>query len=1127
MAKRVSASRKNDQVANKRRTGRSKESLINKINFPVVGVGASAGGLEALQEFFKFMPTDVGAAFVIVQHLSPDYKSLMDELLARHTKMTIRKVEDGMRIEKNHIYLIPPKMNMTIMSGVLLLTEQAPGRNLNLPIDIFLRSLAKDQEKNAIGIILSGTGSDGALGIRAIKEAGGISMVQDDQSAKFAGMPRSSISTGMVDFILPPNRLAEELANYIKHPLIQKNLQIEKEISKNETQLSKIIEIIRSTKGVDFSQYKDNTIIRRLEKRISLNGIDRLENYVKFITENPREVDILFNDLLIGVTRFFRDEQAMKKLAETVIPAIFSSADYSGSIRIWVAGCSTGEEAYSIAILVREYMTLHKINREVKIFATDISVSALEYAANGLYPLSIATDVSPERILRFFNRKNNEYQVNESIRSMVVFARHNLLQDPPFSKLDLISCRNVLIYLSNEVQAKIISMFYLALLEGSYLFLGSSESLGKLSDGFSIIDSKYKIFKYKSGFRAKVAEVYGFNSGYRALTEARTRLQDTDLPKSNVHSLDEVLREAVNDFVPPSVMVDENINILHVIHKVPPYVILPQGAMSTNLLKMLPKNLSVLVSSMFRRMLSKPQPKVSMENIAHPLDDHKLLTISVRKLLNRRSGDVAYLISFEENDVVEKKKTTGKIVSGKQVQEYIERIEELERDLQFKSESLQATVEELETSNEELQSSNEELIASNEELQSTNEELQSVNEELYTVNSEHLKKIEELTELNADIDNLMKNTHIGTLFLDRNLTIRKINDLGSRLTNILPGDLGRPVHHFSFEHLYKGFIIDLFEVVDTIQPIDKEVRDNAGNWYLMRIRPYRTIENAIDGIIVTFIEINTLKNAQDEVDSLTQRLDAALKMGEMSWWTWNYKTNEVRAGDAKFTMLGYTPGELRPGFEGWTVLIHPDDYDKAMNAMRDHLSGIKPFYEVIYRIKAKNGNYLWYKDKGGVVERDENGKPVLLSGIVMNVSEEMFALQDKNEAIDERIISDDRFRLLFESMPQGVVYQAADGSILDANPAAQEILGRSRPVLVDRTSKDDDWKAIYQNGKPFPGEKHPSMVALRTGKTVSNVTMGVYHPKRKQHVWINITAIPLFKPGSKKAFQVYTLFSEI
>lgn len=1104
-------------------------SATTVLNFPVVGIGASAGGLEALQAFFKNMTDYPGAAFIIVQHLSPDYKSLMNELLARYTKMVIHQVEDGMQVEENHIYLIPPRKNMTIFKGKLFLSEHESGRTLNFPIDIFFKSLAVDQEKNAIGIILSGTGSDGAFGIRAIKDNGGIAMVQDDRSAKFDGMPRSSISTGMVDFILPPEQLAEELVNYIKHPLVKQKEQIEAQLFSNENQLLKLIAMIRDAEGIDFSEYKETTLIRRLEKRISLNRLTTLDEYIKFCTENNKEISILVNDFLIGVTRFFRDEEAYEKLAQEVIPKLIDKSNKKKEIRIWIVGCSTGEEAYSLAIIFKEYMNKNKISKDIKIFATDLDNNALEYAGIGIYPESIIPDVSQERLSKYFIRKENGFQVQDYIRSMIIFARHNILQDPPFSKIDLISCRNLLIYFKTSAQQKTLSLFYIALKDAGYLFLGNSESLGNMAEGFEIIDNKNKIYKQQQGYKTTILHSYSSSLYSNRKLHKENYLSQNKALKPKYYFLDGIFNEILEKYLPPTVIVDEFYNMVHTINNVNKFITIPIGQINFNLIKMLPPEIGILTGNLLRRA-SKNSQETSMENIPfQKLYDEDNITISIKakKIVNSKNGDIFFMVSFIEKEQQEAPVLEAMTTDSMDINKhYVEKIHELERELQFKTESLQAAIEELETSNEELQSSNEELIASNEELQSTNEELQSVNEELYTVNSEHIKKIEELSELNADFDNLLKNSEIGTIFLDNQLIIRKTNQIGAQLVNILPGDIGRPVEHLFFDKIYADFLNNINQVAKTLKIIEKETQIN-NNFYLIRIIPYRTLENAVNGVIIIFIDITLLKNSEKKITTLSERLEMMMEIGEISWWEWNYRTNKVTAGIGKYQMLGYTKVEIGDTYKDWVQLVHPDDVHKAMEAMKKLLDGSAAIYETEYRIKSKQGNYLWYKDKGGILLRDINNQPLLIAGVVMNITSEKLLLKQYEDVQKNIHDIEIKYDKLFITFNHGIVFQNSKGEIIEANPNAQKILGLTIDQMKGLTSIHPEWRAIHEDGSDFPGETHPAMIALKTGNEVHDVIMGVYNPSIQLYKWIKIDAIPLFDDISEKPYMVYAILKDI
>lgn len=975
------------ETEKKTTTKKVAEKVTEKKNgtFPIVGIGASAGGLEALQEFFDKLPSDSNAAFVIVQHLSPDYKSFMGELLARHTSIPIEVVTDNTPIEINHVYLIPPKMNMTIQGGKLHLKE-IQGRALNLPIDIFFRSLAADQENNAIGIILSGTGSDGTLGIRAIKESGGMTMVQDDQTAKFDGMPRSSISTGMIDFVLSPAMLAQELANYIKHPFINKNSSIESQLMQNQSVFNKIIAILHDAKNIDFSNYKQNTLIRRLEKRISINRFEKVTDYVSYLSITSKEVSALFNDMLIGVTRFFRDERSFEMLSTSVIPLIFEQHTDKSEIRVWAPACSTGEEAYTLAILFKDYMSKNNIVKDVKIFATDIDEESLAFAGAGLYPSNISADVPSNLLSRYFLRRENGYQINDNIRRMIIFARHNIIDEPPFSKLDLISCRNLLIYLNIDVQQKILSTFHVCLKSDGYLFLGSSESLGKLSEGFDILDSKAKLFKKRNRYRPDIMPISSLSTPLQRNRSELLQAQSvTARLRSGAKHMSSLFEDIAHYYLPPSVIIDSQYNVLYTIHDVSDYIHLPKGQITTNLLRMLPKDISVIVSSLIRRSEKKNDELVYSDLSTH--DASKKLSVSCRRIVGEEEETACFIISFVEQEISATENKDDNVMSINLNSQYQERIEELEREIQQKNESLQATVEELETSNEELQSSNEELIASNEELQSTNEELQSVNEELYTVNSEHIRKIEELTELNADFDNLLKNTYIGTFFLDKNMVIRKINDLATSITNILQSDIGRPIHHLSLKTLYQGFLDDIEIVSTTLVLVEKEICTN-NKWYFMRIVPYRTVENAVDGIVVTFVDISKLKESQREIEQLSTKLQNALDMGGMAWWEWRIDTNMITVSQNLFVTLGYKNNEIGYDMESWTALIHPEDVDHRVKVLGKYLNGEINSYSVEYRMKCKDGHYIKFFDKGGVVSSNKMGKPEMLMGILMEKIEE-------------------------------------------------------------------------------------------------------------------------------------------
>ncbi len=958
---------------------KKKESNTNQKGAQyIAGIGASAGGLEALQEFFKAVPLKTGIGFVVIQHLSPDYKSLMDELLARYTKLPILKADDGMLVEPDKVYLIPARKNLSIFHGRLMLEDQGARNGIILPIDIFFRSLAKDIEKRAIGIILSGTGSDGTLGTRAIKEAGGMVMAQDERTAKFDGMPRSCISTGLVDYILPPAEMPDALYNFIKHPFVEKAKNTDAVLTGDEDGLRKILMTLRDFSGTDFSYYKENTILRRLERRLSINRFERLEDYYNLLTNSDKEKETLYRELLIGVTRFFRDEPAFEVINNNILPNLLDGS--KKEIRIWSAGCSTGEEVYSLAMIIRSYLDGKHLNVEVKIFATDIDKHSLEYAGQGIYPESIVSDVDPVLLSRYFTKRENGFQISESIRKMAIFATHNVLKDPPFSKLDLIVCRNLFIYFKPDSQAFVLNLFRLALKSGGYLFMGSSETLGVYTEAFDVVNTKHKVYQKKTGYVSNLGKELPGSFVFRKSES----LTNNAAGQKRFPRKDQLTDKVLERMLPPSIVFDDKLNVIQVINDINPYLELKPGKFSQSLTNLLPTDLIVVINNMVRRL--KAQKEIIAFEGVKILKAEKTFKVNIEgRLLLEDGENYTFIVSFFDIEQVETVRESRNVVNFET--QIKDQLSELQYELQFTKESLQATVEELETSNEELQASNEELIASNEELQSTNEELQSVNEELYTVNSEYQSKIEELTQLNNDINNLLNNTEIAALYLDSKMCIRKFTPSFARISKLMEFDIGRPVRQLATAFVYPDFLSDISNVQLKLQSIEKEIITDSNELFLLRIVPYRTDFHAVDGILVTMVNIMSLQNERVKLKLSNQRLQGALEMGHMAWWEWNIETGVVNMHENKAIMLGYTYDEFPKNVYKVCELIHPDDYNRTMDEMRSHLKGEKPKYDVQYRIKTKSGRYKWYWDKGGIVERDATGKPLKLIGLVIDISD--------------------------------------------------------------------------------------------------------------------------------------------
>jgi two-component system CheB/CheR fusion protein len=943
---------------------------FSDLDFSVVAVGASAGGLEALEHLFTNMPSDTGLAFVVIQHLSPDYKSLMVELLSKYTRMNVQRVEDGMKVEPNCVYLIPPKKNMTLFHGKLYLTEQNMGHGLNLPIDIFFRSMAEDLGERSIGIVLSGTGSDGTLGIRAIKGAGGMVMVQDENTAKFDGMPRSAISTGLVDYILPPEEMGNQLVRFTKHPFVSKAEQQDNKKIANEDSFSKILSLIRTRTGIDFTFYKPNTIVRRIERRISVNQVEDTDEYLNLLMQIPNEIDILYKELLIGVTKFFRDSEVFDNLENRVIPKIMSRKRQNDTIRVWVVGCSTGEEAYSLAIMFQEFMLKVGKNYDVKIFATDLDREAIEYASLGVYPESIAADVSEDRLKGFFKKNGDSYKVSDKIRQMVIFATHNIIKDPPFSKMDMISCRNLLIYLQPVMQKKVLSAFSFSINQSGYLVLGTSESVGELSSYFTSYDNKNKIYFNNELKKPPVIDEF-YTPPVRMERQKQPNTYTPTVQRKDKEDdiFTEARKDLFTDYVPPTIIVNDNLELIHSFGEINDFIKLPSGKINLNVLHMVNSDLSIAMSTAIHKSNKEHSRIVYREVIIRDRDRTRCINLVVKPFQRDSKGQNFNIIVFEEcihknvEDLANEKYDADTKVN--------QRMEDLEQELKYTKENLQATIEELETSNEELQATNEELIASNEELQSTNEELQSVNEELYTVNSEYQNKIEELTELYNDMNNWFKITNIGTIFLDLKLRVRKFTPGVSRFVNLLESDIGRPIKHISYNFDYDKFLDKVDDVIKDLQPIEKELQNRKGDIsFLLKIQPYRTLENAVKGIVITFIDITALKLYEDKINRDKDLLLRVLEASPVAKTMVDRHGNIVYANKMAEEILGISKDEIQKR------RYNAPEF-KSLNAKKEKMKDSEKPFQIVLDTKKSIYDVVEYIERpdGSVVKILVSGAP--------------------------------------------------------------------------------------------------------------------------------------------------------
>ena len=832
----------------------------------VVGLGASAGGLEALQQFFRFMPANSGLSFVVIQHLAPDYKSLMADILGKYTEMPVVQAEDGAQVEANCVYLIPPKKNITFHEGRLFLKDYVQGL-LNHPIDIFLNSLAEEKKEHSIAVILSGTGSDGTGGVKSIKEKGGLTIVQEPGTAKFDGMPKSAIATGVVDYVLSPKDIADELLHYAKYHAIVEPEE-EGALFTDEESFSHIYAVLKKVRGIDFTHYKRTTVLRRIERRMVVTHSMSLAEYAKVLDNSPDEVNVLVKEILIGVTNFFRDPSFFEKLKEKALYPIVQGASEDEPIRVWSAGCSTGEEAYSIAILFAEILEELHLKRDIKIFATDIDVQAIEQAGKGVFAESIIEDVSPERLSRFFIKRNDQYVIAKSIRRMIIFAPHNMLSDPPFGKLDLISCRNVMIYFQPVLQRSLFAIFHSALKNGGYLFLGKSETANEYSDVFKPACSAEKIYIHNGTGKTDNLAAPTFNiPTFQPVQPRSVSLQSME---SQDYGMEALYTHFLEKFMPASLVLNSANNVIHFFGNYMDYVAIAPGKASFNLFSIINKDLSLAASTALSRCRAENSPVTYTDIPVDTASGYRHVDLSVYPIRATAKNDSS-LTAMIFTDSHRPEAAPEEAESGVREKYDIDttaarRITDLEQELQESQDDLRKTIGELETVNEELQAANEELLTANEELQSSNEELQSVNEELYTVNTEYQQKVDELTMMTNDLSNFLSSTMIGILFVDGNLNIRKFTEYIGREFQLMEQDVGRSIQIFAHSFPYEKIVEDAQTVLKTLAPIDREVVATNGQYYTLRIAPYRTTENSIKGLVITIIdslETGRAKKAQE------------------------------------------------------------------------------------------------------------------------------------------------------------------------------------------------------------------------------------------------------------------------
>ena len=1024
--------------------------------FPIVGIGASAGGLAAFEAFFSGLPadTDPGMAFVLVQHLAPDHKSILTDLVRHYTRMEVFEVEDNMVVRPNCVYIIPPNHDMAFLDGALHLLQPAAPRGQRLPIDYFFRSLAQDQREQSVCIVLSGTGSDGTLGVRAVKGAGGMAMAQALGTAEFGGMPSSAIDTGLVDYELPPAQMPAQLIAYAARAYGKRPLTPPLRQAKAECAMKKVFILLRARTGHDFSQYKPSTIQRRIDRRIAVHKIDNIEQYVKFLTTSPSEVEALFRDLLIGVTSFFRDPEAFKALEEQVIPRLFAGRSAELPIRVWVPGCATGEEAYSIAILLAERQLLLKQNRTVQIFATDIDGAAIAKARAGHYPAGIAADLSAARLARFFTAEpgRDGYRIHRGIRDTLVFSEHDLIKDPPFSKLDLLSCRNLLIYLNGELQKRLMPMFHYALNPGGTLLLGSSETVGDAGPLFVSTDLKAKLYQRQDGAQAGRR---GAPKRYIPAVTAVNAAVQRESAKTPFHvkwSARELTEHALlAKTVPAAALVTGEGDILYLHGRTGMYLELSPGEVGAiNILNIaregLRRDLSMALhqSAGTHETVSCPGLRVKTNGDFTVVN----LTVSpVHEGVGAPADQPLYLVVLEEAPPCDPELARRTVLqalapgdgAGKDADARIaaltQQLRAREEQLQSAHEQMDSSTEELKSANEEMQSVNEELQSTNEELETAKEELQSVNEELATVNCELQTRVTDLTRVNNDMTNLLAGTGIATVFVDHQLRIMRFTPSATAIINLIPGDVGRPVGHIVSNLTGDGDLVqDVRAVLDTLGTKDRDVQTADGRWYRLHMQPYRTIDNLIEGAVMTFVENTEAKQAQEALrksEDLFKTLffEAPLGIAQIDSLTGCF----CQVNPALARIAGRTVEELRR--TDWMSVTHPEDMQAGLDQMARFNAGETDGFQMNKRYLLPGGAVVWVGMTIARMKVEDAAHPRHLC-MIEDISARKLAEEGLRKA--NNLL---RLAVVVRDAHDAVTVQDLEGRILAWNPGAVRMYG--------------------------------------------------------------------------------------
>lgn len=1025
------------------------EARSERAGPPVVGIGASAGGLDAFKGFFAAMPADSGLAFVLIPHLDPKHESLMVELLTRCTTMQVVEAADGMAVEANHVYVIPPNKYLTMSDGTLRLTGPVERGGPQTSIDLFFRSLANDKQEKAVCIILSGTGSHGSLGLKAVKAAGGMAMVQDPKTAESRGMPESAIATGQVDYVLPVGKMPEALLQYIQH-YCGNEVKTGEEGTEGADHLNQVMELLRANTKIDFRYYRKSMFVRRIERRMSLGHFHQMADYVTFLRTHPAEFHQLFRDLLISVTTFFRDPQAFQTLETEVIAPLIRTKGPDSPVRVWSAGCATGEEPYSVGMLLLEQLAAAQKSCHVQVFATDVDEAALDTARQGIYPENIATDVSPDRLAQFFTRATDgRYHVSKALREIVVFARQSLITDAPFSKLDLIVCRNVLIYLEPEVQKKVLALLHFSLNEGGALFLGPSETIGRHTDLFEPVSQKHCIFRRIGPARPERVEV-PITALVGPLNPARHLMPATTIQPVNFAEM--TRRLLLDEFAPPALLINRNYEILYFFGDTDSYLAFSTGEPTRDLMLLARPGLQTKLRSAIHKTLQENGP-VSLATRIKRKDGNHPVIVTIRPVQNpqgKEGKDGLLLVTFQDGAQDQMPSHASESAEEESA------VRQLEGELKATREDFQSAIEELASSNEQLKVSNEEAMSMNEELQSANEELetskeelQSLNEELSTVNNQLQDKLAELETANNDLANLLRCTEVGIVFLDNEFRIQRFTHPATRLLNLISTDLRRPISHITPKFPDSTLPQDIEQALRTSTPHEKQVQTPDGCWWNLRISLYRTLDNRIDGIVLTFTDVTQVRQA----DELTRRLATVLRDSNDAVYVHDFNGKISAWNRGAKQMFGYSEAEvLRMNAE---QLVPEQERDR-----------VRSFWEQLRRGKSVQS---WETQRRTVEGRildvcvtatalfDEMGQPIAIAKTERDITEQKRVHTQLEKEVEQRTAalrkSQEELATILQTAADAIITIDLKGIVQSVNAAAGQMFGYLTTEMIGQNVK--------------------------------------------------------------------------